>query len=137
MADIDEAIVDKVVKGLECCWASFPRLKGCPVCPYEKICYHDKACNELLRDALKLLSIEANMDPTWKAENTLRMAKQLIEQKLGVPIINMIRSMESCISVSESLYGKDTVGIQITNYDAQNILKVLYELEIGRIVKRE
>ena len=61
----------------------------------------------------------------------LRMAKQLIEQKLGAPIINMIRSMESCISVSESLYGKDTVGIQITNYDAQNILKVLYELEKG------
>ena len=57
------------------------------------------------------------------------MTKNSIEQKLGVPIINMIRSMESCISVSESLYGEETVGIQITNYDAQNILKVLYEID--------
>lgn len=46
---------EKVIKGLECCYASFPKLKGCPVCPYEKNCYHDRACDDLLRDALDLL----------------------------------------------------------------------------------
>ena len=58
------ADIDKVVKGLECCWASFPKCKGCPVCPYEKICYHDKACNELLRDALELLEEREAVEPT-------------------------------------------------------------------------
>ena len=47
--------LEKVKKGLECCYASFPKCKACPVCPYDKICYHDKACNELLKDALELL----------------------------------------------------------------------------------
>lgn len=46
---------EKVIKGLELCYARFPKLKGCPVCPYEKICYHDKACDELLFDAIELL----------------------------------------------------------------------------------
>ena len=49
------ADIEKVVKGLECCYASFPKLKGCPVCPYEKDCYHDKACDDLLCDAIELL----------------------------------------------------------------------------------
>lgn len=60
------ADIDKVVKGLECCWASFPKCRGCPVCPYEKICYHDKACNELLRDALELLKSKPDIDKIVK-----------------------------------------------------------------------
>ena len=56
--------LEKAIKGLECCYASFPKCKGCPVCPYEKICYHDKACDELLKDALELL----------KEQNSLMLA---------------------------------------------------------------
>lgn len=53
--------LEKVIKGLECCYGSFPKCKGCPVCPYEKICYHDKACEDLLRDALELLKEQKPM----------------------------------------------------------------------------
>lgn len=58
------------------------------------------------------------------------MTKQDIEQKLDVPIINMIRSMESCIHIAESVYGKGA-AVQITDYDAQHILMVLYAIERG------
>ena len=51
---------EKVIKGLECCRASYPYPKGCPVCPYEKSCYHDKACDELLSDAFVLLKEQEN-----------------------------------------------------------------------------
>lgn len=50
VADLDETI-----KGLECCAERFPRNKKCGECPYVSICYHDRACDELLDDALELL----------------------------------------------------------------------------------
>ena len=31
------------------------------MCPYDKICYHDKACDELLKDALELLKEQKNL----------------------------------------------------------------------------
>lgn len=46
---------EKVIKGLECCYCNFPKQMDCKNCPYDKICYHDKACSLMLRDALELL----------------------------------------------------------------------------------
>ena len=46
---------EKVIKGLECCYCNFPKQMDCKNCPYDKICYHDKACSLMLRDALALL----------------------------------------------------------------------------------
>lgn len=59
------AELEKVNKGLECCYASFPKCKACPVCPYDKICYHDKACDDLLRDALELLKEQQPKKGHW------------------------------------------------------------------------
>ena len=47
--------LDKVIKGLECCYCNYPKTMDCNNCPYDKICYHDKACSLMLRDALELL----------------------------------------------------------------------------------
>ena len=51
----DMADIEKVIKGLECCYCNFPKTMDCNNCPYDKICYHDKACSLMLRDALQLL----------------------------------------------------------------------------------
>ncbi len=56
---------EKVIKGLECCYASFPKLKGCPVCPYEKNCYHNRACDDLLLDTLALLKEQEAKAGKW------------------------------------------------------------------------
>lgn len=49
------AELEKVIKGLECCYCNYPKTMDCNNCPYDKICYHDKACSLMLRDALELL----------------------------------------------------------------------------------
>ena len=49
------ADIEKVIKGLECCYCNYPKTMDCKNCPYDKICYHDKDCSLMLRDALELL----------------------------------------------------------------------------------
>lgn len=66
---------EKVIKGLECCHESFSDLKGCQVCPYEKICYHDRACDQLLFDALVLLKEQEPVKPIWINTNYERSCK--------------------------------------------------------------
>ena len=53
------ADIEKVIKGLECCYCNYPKTMDCKNCPYDKICYHDKACSLMLRDALELLKEQA------------------------------------------------------------------------------
>ena len=60
------ADIEKVIKGLECCYCNFPKTMDCNNCPYDKICYHDKACSLMLRDALELLKEKVPVYPTWK-----------------------------------------------------------------------
>lgn len=50
---------EKVINALECCYCNFPKQMDCKNCPYDKICYHDKACSLMLRDALELLKEQA------------------------------------------------------------------------------
>ena len=54
--------IEKVIKGLECCYCNFPKTMDCNNCPYDKICYHDKACSLMLRDALELLKEQQEQD---------------------------------------------------------------------------
>ena len=54
---------EKVINALECGYCNFPKQMDCKNCPYEKICYHDKACSLMLRDALALLKKQEPMEP--------------------------------------------------------------------------
>lgn len=54
---------EKVIKALECCYCNFPKQMDCKNCPYDKICYHDKACSLMLRDALALLKEQETVEP--------------------------------------------------------------------------
>ena len=55
---------EKVINALECCYCNFPKQMDCKNCPYDKICYHDKACSLMLRDALELLKEKDAVEPT-------------------------------------------------------------------------
>lgn len=54
---------DKVINALECCYCNFPKQMDCKNCPYDKICYRDKACSLMLRDALALLKEQEAVKP--------------------------------------------------------------------------
>ena len=58
---------EKVIKALECCYCNFPKQMDCNNCPYDKICYHDKACSLMLRDALALL--EEQQQQIWEFQD--------------------------------------------------------------------
>lgn len=80
--------MEKAAKGLECCYASFPKLKGCPVCPYEKNCYHDRACDDLLRDTLALLKEQKEEIENLKqtCQSMMEGAYLLKEQEAVKPV---------------------------------------------------
>ena len=66
---------DKVINALECCYCNFPKQMDCKNCPYDKICYHDKACSLMLRDALELLKEQEDLG------TELTNAMELIHKK--------------------------------------------------------